>query len=208
MRRFQALLLSAGLAAAPASAVAGPSHDHGSSDAQTFERFTWWTNKGRLGLQVMSLTPELRKHLGAAEDRGVLVARVEDGAPAATAGVAVGDVIIAVHGQKVDSAADVMSALAGLGKGQDVAVDVVRDGKPMTLHAKLDTAAPRSLLEQPWSGSDWFRDWMKPFDDENGFAPFDQPGWRHEGKRDEPGWLRKLREWFQPANPIEATLRS
>jgi hypothetical protein len=55
MRRFQALLLTAGLAAAPASAVAGPSDDNSSSNSQTFERFTWSMNKGRLGVMVSPL---------------------------------------------------------------------------------------------------------------------------------------------------------
>ena len=90
MRRFRALLIAAGLAAMPASAAAGPFNDSWSSP-QIFEKYEWSTSKGRLGVMVMSLTPELRKHLGAAEDRGVLVAHVEPGTPAASAGIAVGD---------------------------------------------------------------------------------------------------------------------
>jgi S1-C subfamily serine protease len=94
MRRFPALLCVAGLAAAPASAVAGPSNDPWSvTQSRTVEKFEWSTSKGRLGVMVMSLTPELRKHFGAPDDRGVLVAHVEPDTPAAKAGVEVGDVI-------------------------------------------------------------------------------------------------------------------
>src|SRR5579871_5943521 len=98
MRRISALLCVAGLAAAPASVAAGPSNDPWSTpQTQTIEKFEWSTAKGRLGVMVMGLTPELRKHFGAPDDRGVLVAHVESGTPAATAGIEVGDVIVEVH---------------------------------------------------------------------------------------------------------------
>lgn len=205
MRRFQALLVTAGLAAVPSGAVAGPSHNDPWSTSQTFEKFEWSTSKGRLGVLVMSLTPELRKHLGATEDRGVLTARVEAGTPAQVAGIEVGDVIVSVRGQKVDAASDVSSAIAGVGKGQDVAVEIVRDGKPVTLHVKLTDDVPSNASMPPW-----LRDWMKPFDTSHHFAPLDEPSWFREWMKpfypkaspsDEHSWLRKLREWLQPANP-------
>src|SRR6187549_31680 len=124
MRRIPALLCVAGLAAAPASAAAGPSSDPWST-AQTVEKFEWSTSKGRLGVMVMSLTPELRKHFGAPEDRGVLVAHVETGTPAASAGIEVGDVIVEVHGRKIDAAPDVLSALADVGKGEHAKIELV-----------------------------------------------------------------------------------
>ena len=37
---------------------------------QIFDKYELSTSRPRLGVMVMSLTPELRKHLGAAEDRG------------------------------------------------------------------------------------------------------------------------------------------
>src|SRR5512147_2865056 len=128
MRRIPALLCVAGLATAPASVAAGPSKDPWSTpQSNTVEKFEWSTAKGRLGLMVMSLTPELRKHFGAAEDRGVLVAHVEPSTPAAAAGIAVGDVIVGVRGHKVDAAPDVLSALADVTKGERVTVELLRD---------------------------------------------------------------------------------
>ena len=161
MRRFQALLIAAGLAAAPAGAAGGPSDDLRSPP--TFEKFEWSMSKGRLGVLVMSLTPELRKHFGAADDRGVLVARVEPGTPAAAAGIAVGDVIVDVRGRSIDDASDVLSALDEVRKGQSVAIQVMRDGKPRSLKATLsDERTP----DRKWSGPHWLQELMKPF-----FAP-------------------------------------
>ena len=160
MRRFQGLLIAAGLAAAPASAAAGPSHHTPSSSPQLFEKYEWSTSKGRLGVMVMSLTPELRTHLGEAADRGVLVARVEPNTPAAAAGIEVGDVIAEIQGHAIDGASDVFGALDGVKRGQTATIQVVRDKKPLTLQVTLadDPAVSRG---PKWSK--WWDEMMKPF---------------------------------------------
>jgi membrane-associated protease RseP (regulator of RpoE activity) len=168
MRRFPALLVAAGLATAPASVAAGPSKDPSSTpQAQTVEKFEWSTAKGRLGVMVMGLTPALRKHFGAPEDRGVLVANVNPTTPAAAAGIQVGDVIVEVHGTKIDSAPDVLTALADVGKGDRAKIALVRDRKSLTLDATLSDNAPRTMWS-PWFRTpfdeSWFRDWLRPFD--------------------------------------------
>jgi membrane-associated protease RseP (regulator of RpoE activity) len=179
MRRFHALLFAAGLAAMPANAAAGPSNDSWSSP-QIFEKYEWSTSKGRLGVMVMSLTPELRKHLGAAEDRGVLVAHVEPGTPAAAAGMAVGDVIVNVRGRAIGGAADVLTALADVAKGQPVAVDIVRDKKPVSLQATLASDAG-ARVSDPWSTLPrWIRDAMKPLVVPDETADPLEPHWFHE----------------------------
>lgn len=167
MRRFQALLIAAGLAAAPASAAAGPSDSLSRSPHSSYTQFEWSTSKGRLGVMVMSLTPELRTHFGAPADRGVLVAQVQPGTPAASAGVAVGDVIVEIGGTAVDSAGDVLDALARVDRGKAVTVNVVRDGKARALQATLVDAP------SPFEGTRWLREFMKPFGD---------------------GWFEQLRE--------------
>lgn len=198
MRRIPALLCIAGLAAAPASVAAGPSNDPWSTpQTQTVEKFEWSTAKGRLGVMVMGLTPELRTHFGAPEDRGVLVAHVESGTPAATAGIEVGDVIVDVHGKKIDAAPDVLSSLADVGKGEHAKIELVRDGTSRTLDATLvDNAMARAMWSPPWLHND---DWMKPFDMH---SPFDEPKWFSDWLKpfDQtmPSWLDKLRELFAP----------
>src|SRR5687767_969983 len=138
MRRFQTLLIAAGLAAAPVGAVAEPLHKQ-APPPQTVDKIerTEVSSKGRLGATVIRLTPELRKHFGAAEDRGVLVASVRPGSAAAAAGLRVGDLIVDVRGRGIDGAADVLSALADARKGQDVTIGIVRDRKPMSIAVKL-----------------------------------------------------------------------
>jgi membrane-associated protease RseP (regulator of RpoE activity) len=205
------------LAAAPASAVAEPSNDpRPTVQSQMVERFEWSTSKGRLGVMVMSLTPELRKHFGAPEDRGVIVAHVDPATPAAKAGIAVGDVIVEVRGRKIQTAPDVLSAVEDLGKGQQVKITVLRDGASRSLDATLTNDATanasfsRSLL----------RDFMKPFDVHHAFStPFDEPAWFGDWLKPvvpkpdtDPAagssWLCRLRELVAPNSAAPACQRS
>jgi membrane-associated protease RseP (regulator of RpoE activity) len=179
MRRLFPLLCAAGLAVAPLSAAADRSpSDHPPADRPQIETFEWSTatDHARLGVMVIGITPELRKHFGAAEDRGVLIARVEPKSAAATAGLEVGDLIVEVRGHAVDSAGDVLSALAPAKQGDPVSIAVIRDRRPLTLQAKLTTPPPRATAAPPrwlddwfdemrhrFRNPDWFEDMLPPF---------------------------------------------
>ncbi|MEZ4364224.1 MAG: PDZ domain-containing protein [Kofleriaceae bacterium] len=211
MRLIPALLCVAGLAAAPVSAVAGPSAD-ASTRSQLSERVEWSTARGRLGVLVIGLTPELRKHFGAPEDRGVLVARVEPSTPAAAAGVEVGDVIVKVHGEKIDAAPDVLSALTGVGAGESTKIELVRDGQARALDAKLTNPG---LTDTSWPPR-WLRGWGTPPGSHRAFAPpFDKLPWfpewlrPHERAKAEhdspeaPPFFERLRELFAPKTNLD-----
>lgn len=76
---------------------------------------------------------------------GVTVAEVREGSPAADAGLQVGDVITAVNGTDVASNQEVAAAIGALAVGDDVSLDITRDGEAQTISATLG-AAP---LETP-----------------------------------------------------------
>jgi predicted metalloprotease with PDZ domain len=152
MRRFQALLIAAGLAAAPASAAAGTTPDSTPPPASVT------ADKGRLGVLVMSPTPELRLHMGSTRDAGLLVARVEPGTPAAAAGITVGDLIVDVKGRDVDTVRDLIAALAPIGKNQSTSIGLLRDKKPITVQVTLKDE-PRDV----WSGFPIFNQLMRSF---------------------------------------------
>jgi len=95
--------------------------------------------KGRLGFMALAISPELRAHLGAPDDRGVLVDGVRPDSPAAHAGVHVGDVVTEVDGAPARSASDVIQALSDRKTGDEVAIDAIRAGKRVELHARLES---------------------------------------------------------------------
>jgi S1-C subfamily serine protease len=144
MRRIITLLLAAGLGAAPGVAYAQPCRD---SQTDSFEMMSM--GKGRLGVFVLGITPELRKHYGVPDDRGVLVARVDAGSPAASAGLQAGDVITDAGGRTIEEASDLAGAVSSMGKGKSLDLKVVRDHKTLSLSAKL-TSDPIGFMDFGW----------------------------------------------------------
>ena len=87
-----------------------------------------WPNRGRLGMEVQSMTDALREFFGAPTDRGVLVVRVLPERAAEQAGVRVGDVLTSADGAAVDVPLDLIAAVARVPGGATLALEVVRKG--------------------------------------------------------------------------------
>jgi serine protease Do len=78
----------------------------------------------RLGIQVQAVTPELARRHGLRTTDGVVITEVQRGSPAARAGLAPGDRIVAVDRQAVRDVAQVQRTIASKRPGEIVSVDV------------------------------------------------------------------------------------
>ncbi|HUE86864.1 MAG TPA: PDZ domain-containing protein [Vicinamibacterales bacterium] len=95
--------------------------------------------RGRLGVRLNELTPQLAEYFGAAEG-GVLVTSVTKDSPADKAGLKAGDVITTIDGERVRRTEDVIDELRN--KEGDVTVGILRDKEEATLKATIE-ARPR-----------------------------------------------------------------
>jgi serine protease Do len=95
-------------------------------------------SRGRLGVTVQSLTPELEEYFGA-RNGGVLVSSVTPDSAAAKAGLKAGDVITSINGRSVTGSGELMRELRDL--SGDVTVGILRDKQEMTLKAVLTSAS-------------------------------------------------------------------
>jgi membrane-associated protease RseP (regulator of RpoE activity) len=100
---------------------------------QVFEGDGPMMRRGYLGVSLTDLTPELRAHFGVPEDAGTMVSKVEPGSPAEKAGIKVGDILAGIDGQDVKSTWDVMAKVRKLDDGQQVPVEIWRNGKAQNL---------------------------------------------------------------------------
>ncbi len=107
-------------------------------DADSVQVTVTTSGKGRLGVAALQISPELRQHLGAPDDRGVLVDAVRADSPAAKAGLQVGDVIAEVDGDATESATDILQAMSDRKKGDAVRLVVLRDRNRLELTATLE----------------------------------------------------------------------
>jgi S1-C subfamily serine protease len=98
--------------------------------------------RGRLGVGVQDLTPQLATYFGV--EAGVLVTQVNDGSPAARGGMKAGDVITRIGTTPVARASDITTALTTAEGGATVTVDLVRDRAPQSLTVTLDARPTRA----------------------------------------------------------------
>ena len=91
-----------------------------------------------LGVMTQELTAPLKEGLQF-EGRGVLVSRVVEGSPADRAGIEKGDVITRVNSRGVESPEDLARLVQDGHAGQQVRLEIVRDGKNQSITATLDT---------------------------------------------------------------------
>ena len=101
--------------------------------------------RGWLGVSIQPLTPELAKSFGLKEPSGVLISDVMQQSPAATAGIASGDVIIEFDRKKVDSPQELQKAVAAAAPGRAVPLKVWRDKSEKTLEIKIGETPDESV---------------------------------------------------------------
>lgn len=100
---------------------------------QVFEGDGPMMRRGYLGVGLTELSPELRTHFGVPEDAGAMVSKVEPGSPADKAGIRVGDILTSIDGQEIQSSWGIMAKVRGLDDGQQVPVEIWRNGKAQNL---------------------------------------------------------------------------
>jgi hypothetical protein len=97
---------------------------------------------GYLGVRLTDLTPELRTHFGVGEDNGVMISKVIEDTPAWQAGLEVGDIITAVDGQEVTSGGSLAQTIRSREEGDQVSLEIWRDGRLESITATLDEHQP------------------------------------------------------------------
>jgi S1-C subfamily serine protease len=95
-------------------------------------------SRGRLGVTVQSLTPDLEEYFGA-RNGGALVSSVSQDSAAAKAGIKAGDVITSINGRSVSDSGDLTRELRDL--TGEITIVVLRDKKELTLKATLTRAS-------------------------------------------------------------------
>jgi predicted metalloprotease with PDZ domain len=109
-----------------------------------FPRMT--SPRGRLGVQLNELTPQLAEYFGA-QDGGVLVASVTKDSPADKAGVKAGDVIVSINGDRVRRTDDLIDELRD--REGEISVGILREKKESTLKATIESETPRPGTRRP-----------------------------------------------------------
>lgn len=106
----------------------------------------------RLGVQVANVTAADVRVFDLPSTAGAVARAVQAGTAAERAGMHMGDVMVALDGQPVRDASDLMTTLAEREPGDELTVGVIRYGKRLDLHVKLEQFA-RSESRRADSGA-------------------------------------------------------
>ena len=94
--------------------------------------------RGRIGVQISNITPELRLGLGLPSLDGALVQQVVEGGAADKAGIRDGDVVVAFNGEAVDNSSDLRNAVGLLTPGTSSDITYLRDGRRRTTRITVE----------------------------------------------------------------------
>jgi serine protease Do len=85
--------------------------------------------RGRIGVGIVNVNRDLAESLGLGKAQGAAVLNVEEGSPAAKAGLEAGDVILKIDGRPIEGSSDLSRTIRGMKPGSKVRLTVWHDGK-------------------------------------------------------------------------------
>ncbi|PDT51670.1 MULTISPECIES: Do family serine endopeptidase [Sinorhizobium] len=96
--------------------------------------------RGRIGVSIQDLTPDLAEALSIEETSGAVVGSIEQNSPAASAGLQAGDVIIAVNNRKITGSADLRNRIGLAQVGSQVEIEYLRDRARKKVTMRIEPA--------------------------------------------------------------------
>jgi len=93
--------------------------------------------RGRLGVQVQNLTPDIADAMDIDRRNGALVTHVAPNSAAEEAGIEEGDVITRVNDRAINSIRELVTRIGLLRVGEEVAIELVREGETKSLRAVI-----------------------------------------------------------------------
>jgi Do/DeqQ family serine protease len=97
--------------------------------------------RGRIGVAIQDLTPELAQAMNTKQTNGAVIARVESGSAAEQAGLHSGDLVVAVNGTAVRSGTQLRNMIGLSRIGDQVTLTVDRRGSEYSIPVRIEPAA-------------------------------------------------------------------
>ena len=114
--------------------------------------------RGRLGIAIQDLTPDVARALGLDVVEGAVITGVEVGSSAAQAGLRAGDVIVAVDGRTIHGAGDLRNRIGLTARGKRVRLTLFREKRRIEITVRIGlrdaaSSAPGAGKLSPLAGA-------------------------------------------------------
>src|SRR5438067_860408 len=104
--------------------------------------------RGRIGVAIQDLTPELAQAMSTQQTEGAVIARVETGSSAEQAGLRTGDLVVAANGTAVHSGTQLRNMIGLARIGDQVTLKVDRRGSEISLPVRIEAATATATTRQ------------------------------------------------------------
>ncbi|MEW4983396.1 MAG: DegQ family serine endoprotease [Cycloclasticus sp.] len=94
-------------------------------------------NRGKLGISVQDLTPELSQAFNLHIKRGVIISQVETNSPAERAHLHPGDIVLSVNGKLIKNSSSLRNSLGLLTVGDKATLQILRNGEQLQVTIKI-----------------------------------------------------------------------
>src|SRR5262249_3040639 len=96
--------------------------------------------RGRIGVAIQDLTPDIAQALGTKYTQGAVIARVEPGSAAERAGLRTNDLVVAVNGAPMRSGTELRNRVGLSRIGDEVQLTVDRGGSERSVSVRIEQA--------------------------------------------------------------------
>jgi Do/DeqQ family serine protease len=105
--------------------------------------------RGRIGVAIQDLSPDVAQALGTAYTQGAVIAKVEPGSAAERAGLRTSDLVVAVNGIPIHNGAELKNHVVLAKIGDEVNLTVIRGGSERTVAVRIEpVTAQRTRVRQ------------------------------------------------------------
>jgi Do/DeqQ family serine protease len=105
--------------------------------------------RGRIGVAIQDLTPDVAQALGTTYRQGAVIAKVVPGSPAERAGLRTSDLVVAVNGTPIHNGAELKNHVVLAKIGDEVDLTVIRGGSERTVAVRIEPeTAQRARVRQ------------------------------------------------------------
>lgn len=105
--------------------------------------------RGKLGVTIQPVTADIAPSFGLGSPRGVLINGIEENSPASKAGLLVGDIILAINGQKITDGLSLSGLISNLGPNQTIRLEVWRNNHAIELTGVTGSATKLATNNTP-----------------------------------------------------------
>ena len=112
-----------------------------------------YVSRGMIGVEIGPVTEGIAKAQGLKQAQGAIISKLQPDGAAGKAGLRIGDVITSFDGHEIYESSQLPPLVAMTAPGTEATVNILRDGKPMSLKVKVAEMPRNGISREYFAGA-------------------------------------------------------